>query len=214
MIAIIDYGMGNLHSVNKALAYVGADPVITQDPDVLQRAAGAVLPGVGAFARAMEHLEEAGLIEPIRALLATGKPFLGICLGLQLLFETSEERFGADEPLPRGLGIIPGRVCRFPTNDAVPGLKVPQIGWNTLRFPRPSRLFNGIESGSWVYFVHSYYAAPDDPDVVAATTEYGFEYCSAVERDNVMAVQFHPEKSGRVGLHILSNFAALCRTAL
>ncbi|OUN00578.1 MAG: imidazole glycerol phosphate synthase, glutamine amidotransferase subunit [Firmicutes bacterium ZCTH02-B6] len=206
MIAIIDYGMGNLRSVEKALTYVGAEAVITQDPAVLERAAGVILPGVGAFAQAMANLRAAGLIDPIHQALASGKPFLGICLGLQLLFETSEERFDDGPELPRGLGALRGRVRRFPD-----GLKVPQIGWNTLRFPKETRLFAGIEPGSHVYFVHSYYAEPADSSVTAAVTEYGIEYCSAVEVDNVMAVQFHPEKSSRVGLQILSNFAALCR---
>lgn len=206
MIAIIDYGMGNLRSVEKALAHVGAQAAVTQDPEVLEKATGVVLPGVGAFAQAMDNLKAAGLVEPIRRAIASGKPFLGICLGLQLLFETSEERFGDDAALPRGLGIVPGRVRRFPA-----GPKVPQIGWNTLLFPKATRLFAGVDEGSYVYFVHSYYAEPADPAVVAAVTEYGIEYCSAVEAGNVMAVQFHPEKSSRVGLQILSNFAALCR---
>ncbi len=206
MIAIIDYGMGNLRSVEKALAHVGAQAAVTQDPEVLEKATGVVLPGVGAFAQAMDNLKAAGLVEPIRRAIASGKPFLGICLGLQLLFETSEERFCDDAALPRGLGIVPGRVRRFPA-----GPKVPQIGWNTLLFPKATRLFAGVDEGSYVYFVHSYYAEPADPAVVAAVTEYGIEYCSAVEAGNVMAVQFHPEKSSRVGLQILSNFAALCR---
>jgi len=205
MIAIIDYGMGNLRSVAKALAHVGAEAVITQDARVLQQAAGVVLPGVGAFGEAMDNLRAADLIDPIHQVVRSGKPFLGICLGLQLLFETSEERFAPDAPLPQGLGILRGRVLRFPDD-----LKVPQIGWNTLRFPRPARLFAGVEPGSYVYFVHSYYVVPDDPDVVAAVTDYGIEYCSAVEAGNVMAVQFHPEKSSRVGLRILRNFVALC----
>lgn len=208
MIAIIDYGMGNLRSVEKALVHVGADARITRDPHQVRNAAGVVLPGVGAFGQAMDNLRAAGLIEPIREAVASGKPFLGICLGLQLLFETSEERFGDDAGLPAGLEILSGRVLRFPETE---DLKVPQIGWNTLDFPRPTRLFAGVEPGSHVYFVHSYYALPGDPGVVAATTDYGIGYCSAVERGNVMAVQFHPEKSSRVGLQILSNFAALCR---
>lgn len=206
MIAIVDYGMGNLRSVQKALLHVGADAVITSEPHVLQDAAGIVLPGVGAFARAMTHLRNLDLIEPVRRAVASGKPFLGICLGLQLLFETSEERFDASQQLPEGLGILPGRVVRFPE-----GVKVPQIGWNQLRFPKPSRLFAGIPDGSYVYFVHSYYAVPRDPGVVTATADYGLEYCAAVETENVMAVQFHPEKSSQVGLAILRNFAALCR---
>ncbi|HEY8417629.1 MAG TPA: imidazole glycerol phosphate synthase subunit HisH [Limnochordales bacterium] len=205
MVAIIDYGMGNLRSVEKALAHVGAEAVITQDARLLEQAAGVVLPGVGAFGQAMDNLRAAGLIEPIHRAVRSGKPFLGICLGLQLLFDTSEERFAPDAPLPQGLGILRGRVLRFPGD-----LKVPQIGWNTLRFPRPTRLFAGVEPGSHVYFVHSYYVAPDDPGVIAATTDYGIEYCSAVEADNVMAVQFHPEKSSRVGLQILRNFVTLC----
>lgn len=205
MIAVVDYGMGNLRSVQKALEFVGADVVVTQDAGVLRRAAGVVLPGVGAFQQAMVHLHNARLIEPMLEILHAGKPFLGICLGLQLLFETSEEQFGPG-PRPRGLGYLRGQVLRFPE-----GPKVPQIGWNSLRFPKSSRLFQGVEPGSYVYYVHSYYVRPADDAVVAATTEYGIEYCAAVEIGNVMAVQFHPEKSSRVGLHILGNFVALCR---
>jgi len=206
MIAIIDYGMGNLRSVQKAFEHVGAAVAVTRDPKVLLDAAGIVLPGVGAFAKAMDNLRAAGLVEGVARALEAGKPFLGICLGMQLLFESSEERFSEGDELPRGLGVLPGRVLRFPQ-----GLKVPQIGWNSLSFPKRTRLLQGIEPGSRVYFVHSYYVRPDAADVVAATTHYGLDYCSALETGNVMAVQFHPEKSSRVGLRILSNFARLCR---
>src|SRR5690606_11441822 len=160
--------------------HVGAEAVITQDPAVLEQAAGVVLPGVGAFAQALDNLKAAGLIKPIHRAIASGKPFFGICLGLQLLFETSEERFGDNAARPRGSGVSPVRVLRLPA-----GLTVPPTGWNTLPSPKPTRLLAGVEPGSHVYFVHSYCAAPADPGGVAAVTNYGIEYCSAVEVDNV-----------------------------
>ena len=201
MIAVIDYGMGNLRSVQKALERVGCDVRVVDGPAALASAAGIVLPGVGAFAQAMENLERQGFIEPLLREIERGKPYLGICLGLQLLLEESEERFGEDKPYPRGLGLVKGRVRRFP-----PGLKVPQIGWNRVHQVRPSALYEDVPDGAYAYFVHSYYADPVDEGVVAATTEYGVRFASGLERENVMAVQFHPEKSSRVGLQILANF--------
>lgn len=201
MIAVIDYGMGNLRSVAKALEFVGCEVRVVSEPQALRDARGIVLPGVGAFAKAMENLQRQGLVEPLIAAIQSGKPYLGICLGLQLLLDESEERFDDGSPAPKGFGIIAGRVRRLPA-----GVKVPQIGWNQLHFARPSRLYEEVPDGSYVYFVHSYYAEPADPAAVAAWTEYGVRFASALERENVMAVQFHPEKSGRVGLKILANF--------
>lgn len=206
MIAIIDYGMGNLLSVQKAFARIGFEAVITDEPSGLERASGVVLPGVGAFGKAMENLTQAGFVDAILAEIDRGKPFLGICLGLQLLLEESEERFSDTAPFPKGLGVVPGRVRRFG-----PGLKVPQIGWNQLHKNGPSRLFRGIDEGAYVYFVHSYYADPKDEGVVSTTTDYGVRFASSLERDHVMAVQFHPEKSSTVGLSILKNFGEVTR---
>lgn len=204
MIAIVDYGMGNLRSVEKALAAVGGDPVVTADPEVVAGAARVVLPGVGAFSAAMRNLAGRGLEEAVTGAIAAGKPFLGICLGLQLLFESSEEMGET-----RGLGLLPGRVVRFPagcTSAGTEGIKVPHIGWNELHYTRPSRLLRGLPDGARVYFVHSYYPVPAEQDQVIATSEYGGRFCCAIERENVSAVQFHPEKSGVVGLQILRNF--------
>lgn len=206
MIAIIDYGMGNLRSVQKGFEKIGSEAVITNDPQVVLRAARVVLPGVGAFRDCMHNLEQGGFVEPILKTIAEGKPFLGICVGMQLLFTDSVE-FG----LYRGLGVIPGHVLRFPDQMTVAGekLKVPQMGWNQLSFKRRPPVFEGIDDGSNVYFVHSYYVKPDDSSVIATTTDYGFEFCSSVWKDNVVATQFHPEKSQAVGLQILKNFAEL-----
>lgn len=201
MIAIVDYGMGNLHNVQKAFEYLGLEARITSDPAVVRSARGVVLPGVGAFGKAMENLRSLGLDEAVVRAIEAGRPFLGICLGLQLLFDESEERFGPEEPLPRGLGVIPGKVRRLP-----PGNKVPQIGWNRLRIARPARLYEDVPDGAFAYFVHSYYVDPENPRVTATTTDYGIEFVSSIERENVMAVQFHPEKSGGVGLQLLRNF--------
>ncbi len=201
MIALIDYGMGNLRSVQKAFEHVGCDVRVVDEPATLNDAAGIVLPGVGAFAKAMENLERGGFVEPLLDQIQKGKPYLGICLGLQILLDESEERFGDDRPFPKGLGVISGKVRRFP-----PGPKVPQIGWNQVEFTRSSRLFQGVRDGEYTYFVHSYFADPVEDAVVCAETEYGVRFASSLERENVMAVQFHPEKSSRVGLHILSNF--------
>jgi glutamine amidotransferase len=202
-IVIIDYGMGNLRSVQKAFEQVGCQAVVTADPTMVARAEKLVLPGVGAFRDCMRNLTEGGFVAPIRAHIATGKPFLGICLGLQLLFAESEE-FGRHP----GLGIIPGKVVRFPDGAQAGGevLKVPHMGWNQIRIRRPAPLYHGVPDGTFVYFVHSYYVVPDDPAVIATETGYGQSFCSSIWRDNVMATQFHPEKSQAVGLQMLKNF--------
>lgn len=202
-IAVIDYEMGNLRSVQKALERVGAGAVITRDPDVIMGAAAAVLPGVGAFGACMENLRRHGLVEPVKIFAASGRPFLGICVGMQILFDESEE-FG---PVA-GLGILPGKIVRFAA-DPAGKRKVPQMGWNALRIQKRAPHLEGVKDGAQVYFVHSYYPVPSDPDVVATTTEYGVTFASSVWQDNVFATQFHPEKSQAVGLRILANFAAL-----
>lgn len=198
MIALVDYGMGNLRSVEKALELVGVPVRVTSDPEDLERAAGIVLPGVGAFAEAMENLERRGLSGPLLKAIRRGKPFLGICLGLQLLFEEGEEG-----GVP-GLGVLPGRVPRLPA-----GVKVPHMGWNSLRFRKPALLWDGIPDGSYFYFVHSYYVEPAREDLVAATTDYGISFAAAVSTGNLFGVQFHPEKSSSLGLRILENFGRL-----
>lgn len=197
MIAIIDYGMGNLGSVQKALAFLGYESEITNDPARVMDADGVVLPGVGAIGAAMEALSSRGLDKVVHEYIATGKPFLGICLGMQMLFDSSEESFGG-EPV-KGLSVLPGRVVRFPSGM---GLKIPQIGWNSL-----SSRNEILPDGQYVYFVHSYYCVPEREEDIAATVEYGIEYCCSVRRDNVFACQFHPEKSGEVGLRILDRWA-------
>jgi glutamine amidotransferase len=204
MIAIIDYGMGNLRSVQKGFEKVGAEAVVTADPKLVPEADKIVLPGVGAFRDCMHNLEQAGFVEPILKVIAQGRPFLGICVGMQLLFTDSVE-FG----LYRGLDLIPGHVLRFPDGmrEGNEELKVPQIGWNQLNFKQETPVFEGINEGANVYFVHSYYVKPDDDGVVATTTNYGFDFCSAIRKDNIVATQFHPEKSQDVGLRILKNFA-------
>jgi len=196
MIAIIDYGMGNLRSVEKAFAHVGCEACITADPEEVRRADALVLPGVGAFEDAMRHLEERRLVPAIRDGIDAGKPFLGICLGLQLLFTESEEN-----GLGRGLDVFPGRVVRFRHS-----LKVPHIGWNQLTVRRRAPVLAGIPDGAFTYFVHSYHVVPEDESVVATVTDYGYEFVSGVWRDHVCAFQFHPEKSQKVGLQILENF--------
>jgi glutamine amidotransferase len=203
MIAIIDYGMGNLRSVQKGFERVGCEAVVTADPKVVLEADKIVLPGVGAFPDCMRNLEEGGFIEPLLRVIREGRPFLGICLGLQLLFTESEE-FG----IHPGLNIIPGRVVRFPEGMAESGeaLKVPHMGWNQLAVKRRPAAFDGIEEGANFYFVHSFYVAPEDAGVVATTTTYGIEFCSSIWKDNIVATQFHPEKSQEKGLRILKNF--------
>lgn len=201
MIAVIDYDAGNIKSVEKALTVLGETAVITRDKETILRADKVVLPGVGAFGDAMEKLRGYHLEEIIKEVVSRKTPFLGICLGLQLLFESSEEAPGVD-----GLGILKGRIIKIPDNT---GLKVPQIGWNSLKFPNSGRLFQGIGEDSYVYFVHSYYLQADEPEIVTATTEYVVQIHASVEKDNVFACQFHPEKSSDVGLQLLRNFVAL-----
>ncbi len=209
MIAIVDYGMGNLRSVHNAFVSVGYEAVVTRDPNVIADASRVVLPGVGAFGDCMANLMRFGLIEPIRKAIASGKPFLGICLGLQVLFTESEE-FG----LHKGLNIIPGRVKRFrfgaePSGGSGSGiLKIPHMGWNSIDILRPAPLFEGVKPGSHCYFVHSYYVEPADAGVTATLTDYGGPFASAVWKDNVVACQFHPEKSQSVGLRLIRNFGA------
>ena len=201
MIAIIDYQMGNLRSVQKALEQVGHPAVITSDPSQLRDAERIVLPGVGGFRDAMRELETRRLIEPIRQAIAEDKPFLGICLGLQLLFDVSYEE--GEHP---GLGILPGRVVRF----SLPrGFKVPHMGWNQARIRRPAPILKDIEEGSYFYFVHSYYVEPAEDQVVAIETDYHSPFCAMIWRERLFATQFHPEKSQQLGLRVLKNFAEL-----
>jgi glutamine amidotransferase len=205
MIAIIDYGMGNLRSVSKAFEAVGATTLVTRDPATIQQATHVVLPGVGAFGDCMANLERHGLVDPVRRAVADGKPFMGICLGLQVLFTESEE-FGSH----KGLGLIPGRVKRFTVDQPGQGaerLKVPHMGWNTLEMVNQAPPLQGIEQGVFVYFVHSYYIEPDDPTIVSSRTNYGHEFASSIWHHNIFACQFHPEKSQAIGLRIIKNFA-------
>ena len=203
VIALLDYGSGNLRSVHKALLKVGARVRIARTADEMKDAAAVVLPGVGAFDDCLNALQRQGLLEGCREFIKTGRPFLGICVGYQALFEKSEE-FNS---CAAGLGVFGGKVVRFQPQN---GLKVPQIGWNQLDVLRPEcPLFQGIPSGSYVYFVHSFFPKPTDPSIVATRTVYGETFASAVWRDNVYATQFHPEKSQKVGLQLLSNFAKL-----
>ena len=199
MIAIVDYGMGNLRSVQKGFEKIGHAAAVTSDPDVIRSASKIVLPGVGAFGDAMQELRRRSLIEPVKQAIAEGKPFLGICLGLQLLFDVSYEG-GRHE----GLGVLPGEVVRF---DLPHEYKVPHMGWNQLDIRRPAPILAGLAGGTHVYFVHSYYAVPRDRDDIAAETSYGQTFTSVVWRGNVFATQFHPEKSQADGLQILRNFA-------
>lgn len=198
MVAIIDYDAGNIKSVEKALHYLGEEAVITRDRDTILGADRVILPGVGAFGDAMEKLRTYELDKVIQEVVAQNTPFLGICLGLQLLFESSEESEGVE-----GLGILKGKVVRLPEES---DLKIPHIGWNSLKYPNPGRLFTGIAEDSYVYFVHSYYLQAKDPSIVTATTEYGTLIHASVEQGNVFACQFHPEKSSEVGMQILKNF--------
>ena len=202
MIAIIDYGMGNLRSVQKGFERMGREAVVTRDPRTILDASKVVLPGVGAFPDCMRNLDELGLIEPVKKSIASGKPFLGICLGLQLLFTESEE-FG----LSKGLDIIKGRVVRFRMQDA--GYKIPHMGWNTLRIKRRPPALADVPDDSHFYFVHSFYVVPEDAGVIATTTDYGIEFVSSVWKDNVFACQFHPEKSQALGLSILKRFGEM-----
>ena len=200
MIAIIDYDAGNIKSVEKALQYLGEEAVITRDAGEILMADKVILPGVGAFGDAMEKLNRYGLVPVIHEVVEKGIPFLGICLGLQLMFESSEEAPGVE-----GLGLLKGKIVRIPEGD---GLKVPHMGWNSLSFPKEGRLFAGISENSYVYFVHSYYLQAEE-DIVTATAEYGVTIHASVEKGNVFACQFHPEKSSYTGLTILKNFVEL-----
>ena len=203
MIAIIDYDAGNIRSVEKALTYLGEESVVSRDPETLFQADKVILPGVGSFGDAMENLHKYGLVSVIRDVIKEGKPFLGICLGLQLLFESSEETPGVE-----GLGILKGRILRIPP---APSLKIPHMGWNSLHLQNNGRLFRDIPEDTYVYFVHSYYLHAEEPEIVKAVTDYSTEIHASVEKDNVFACQFHPEKSSRYGLKILENFAKLDR---
>lgn len=199
VIAIIDYGMGNLRSVQRAFQKVGAEVVITDERETIKSARAVVLPGVGAFGDAMTNLRSQGLVETIERVVERGKPLFGICLGLQLFFEESEEM-----GLHRGLGFFPGQVRRFDV-----GLKVPHIGWNQVHIRRQGPLLAGLADGSYAYFAHSYYVEPTEDDIILATTDYGLDFASIVGQGNVFGIQFHPEKSQDVGLRILSNFVAM-----
>ena len=201
MVAIIDYGAGNILSVQKALDHIGCENVVTSDASVISGADGAILPGVGSFGDAMDHLTDSGLVGAVREFASSGKPFLGICLGLQVLFDASEE-----SPEATGLSVFSGRVRRFPSDM---GLKIPHIGWNSIEYDRECPIFKGLSDQPYVYFVHSYYLQAEDEGVVSAVAEYGIPFHAAVWKDNVFATQFHPEKSGSVGLQILRNFVGL-----
>lgn len=201
MIAIIDYDAGNLKSVEKALVSLGEEVVVSRDSSVILEADKVILPGVGSFGDAMNNLDHFNLVDTIKNVASSGKPFLGICLGLQLLFERSDETPGAE-----GLSILSGEILRIPNKE---GLKIPHMGWNSLEINPESRLLNGIENQSYVYFVHSYYLKARDEAIVAASTEYSTHIHAAVEKGNIFACQFHPEKSSHVGLRILKNFSAM-----
>lgn len=198
MIAIIDYDAGNIKSVEKAFQFLKQDVILTRDAGQILNADAVVLPGVGSFGDAMKKLENYGLVDIIHKVVEKNIPFLGICLGLQLLFDSSEESPGV-----KGLGVLPGKIVKIPDDQ---GLKVPHIGWNSLKYPKPGRLFEGIKEEEYVYFVHSYYLVADTDDIVTATTDYVAHIHASVEKRNVFACQFHPEKSSDVGLKILSNF--------
>ena len=201
MIAIIDYDAGNIRSVEKAMAKLGQEVWITRDRERIMNADKVILPGVGSFGDAMAHLREYNLVEVIKDVVAEKKPFLGICLGLQLLYESSEETPGVE-----GLGILKGKILKIPEQK---DLKIPHMGWNSLYLQNDGRLFHGIEQNPYVYFVHSYYLKVGEEETVKATTEYSVNIHASVEKDNVFACQFHPEKSGDLGLQILKNFAEL-----
>lgn len=208
MIAVIDYGMGNLHSVRKALEVVGADAVVTSRPQDIKKAEKIVFPGVGSFGEAMKELKKRKLDKPLKDAIKVGKPFLGLCLGLQLLFERSDEAPGVN-----GLGVLKGSVKKFNFKGSEK-LKIPHMGWNSIEkstnvMARGSGILNEVPGGSFMYFVHSYYAKPKDKNVILTTTDYGIKFTSGVCKDNIYAFQFHPEKSQRLGLKILDNFKNL-----
>ena len=200
MIAILNYGLGNLHSVRKAVEFVGGKSIVTDEPKVILQAEKLILPGVGAFEDGMMGLEASGLIPPLLEATQRGIPLLGICLGMQLLFDESEE-----QGRHKGLGLLKGKVIFFKQ----PGIKVPQIGWNQVQIQKDTALFTGIKNGDYFYFNHGYYCAPDNSEVVATMTDYGLPFASAVESGNIFGVQFHPEKSQKLGLQILKNFVEM-----
>lgn len=203
MIAIIDYDAGNIKSVEKAFMALGQDVVVTRDRETILEAEGVVLPGVGAFGDAMQKLLDYDLVETIQKVVDKKTPFLGICLGLQLMFESSEETPGV-----KGLGLLKGKIVRIPEGE---GIKIPHIGWNNLKYPNMGRLYKDIPEDSYVYFVHSYYLQAEEPEIVRATTEYGVTIHASVEKENVFACQFHPEKSSAVGMKILENFVKVVK---
>lgn len=208
MIAIANYGMGNIRSVFKAFEHIGADVKITNAPSEIKDASALIVPGVGAFGDCIKNLKENGLFEAIKDFIVTKKPFLGLCLGLHILFENSEEA-----PDIKGLGIFKGTVKKFPKSL---NLKIPHMGWNEIKINKSNKsisngIFNGIPDNSYTYFVHSYYVEPQDKSIIATETEYGLNFCSSITKDNVIATQFHPEKSQEIGLNILRNFIKLCK---
>jgi glutamine amidotransferase len=200
MIAIVDYGMGNLRSVTNAFAKVGAEVIVTRDLKTIKGARAMVLPGVGAFGKCVENLKRFDLFDLLKEEIAQGKPYLGICLGMQILLESSEEAPGVP-----GMGVIKGRVVRFQGT-----MKIPHMGWNSAEIVKPGPIFDSIPSGSYFYFVHSYYPAPSEEGVSATVTEYGAKFTSSIQKDNIFASQFHPEKSQEIGLRLLRNFVTLC----
>lgn len=208
-LVVVDYESGNLRSVSRALESCGVNPLVTGDPQELPGADAVVLPGVGAGPAAMSSLKQRGLVEPLRDFAASGRPFLGICLGLQLLLDWTDEDPGAE-----CLGIVAGDVKRLPDGENGASLKIPHMGWNSVALSGQHPAFGGIDSGSYFYFVHSYYAQPEAKAGVVGTTEYGLPFCSAYARDNVVATQFHPEKSGPVGLSIYRNFVTMAEGGL
>ena len=199
MIAIVDYGMGNLRSVTNAFRRIGASVVVTRDPAAIRNASALVVPGVGAFGKCVENLKGSGLFDLLKGEIIGGKPYLGICLGMQILLESSEEAPGVE-----GMGVIKGRVARFQG-----ALKIPHMGWNSVDILRPNGIFENIPKGSYFYFVHSYYPDPTE-DVSATATEYGITFASSIRKENIFASQFHPEKSQEIGLRLLRNFVSLC----
>lgn len=201
MIGIIDYDAGNLRSVEKALVSLGEEVIVSRDSSEILQADKVILPGVGSFGDAMNNLDKFGLVDTIKKVAASGTPFLGICLGLQLLFKESDETPGAE-----GLDILPGKILKIPAKD---GFKIPHMGWNSLDVKPEARLFKGLEGNPYVYFVHSYYLHAEEPEIVKAVTDYSTTIHASVEKGNVFACQFHPEKSSRYGLKILENFAKL-----
>ena len=204
MIAIVDYGMGNLRSVSKGFETNGFSASVTRNPEEIMNSSGLVLPGVGAFGDCIRNLNQFSLIDPIKKLIKFGKPFLGICLGLQILFEESEESPGI-----MGLGILKGRVIKLPRLEDK-RLKIPHMGWNQVDLTKDTQVIKGIPQRSWFYFVHSYFPEPEDTTVIAGRTQYGIDFTCAVNMDNIFACQFHPEKSSTLGLKILENFALIC----